>query len=146
MGDVVDATFMDSELLCQFFEEAIQEAQERGVLLSLHLKATMMKVSDPVMFGHMVEVFFEDVFAKHGETFAQLGVDVSNGLGAVLEKVEELPKPKRNEILKDIQATYAARPGLAMVDSDKGITNLHVPSDVIVDASMPAMVRSSGKM
>lgn len=105
-----------------------------------------MKVSDPVMFGHMVEVFFEDVFAKHGETFAQLGVDVSNGLGAVLEKVEELPKPKRNEILKDIQATYAARPGLAMVDSDKGITNLHVPSDVIVDASMPAMVRSSGKM
>merc|ERR1712136_424732 len=121
MGDVVDATFMDSELLCQFFEEAIQEAQERGVLFSLHLKATMMKVSDPIMFGHCVKVYFKDVFAKYKDTFDKLGVDANNGLGDVYKKI-------------------------AMVDSGRGITNLHVPSDIIIDNSMPTAIRAGGKM
>jgi isocitrate dehydrogenase len=145
-GEVIDASVMRVKDLCEFFEAAMQDAKEQGVLLSLHLKATMMKVSDPIIFGHAVSVFFKDVFAKHGETFAELGVDPRNGFGDVVAKIASLPDDKRSEIEADIEAAFAARPELAMVNSDKGITNLHVPSDVIVDASMPAMIRSSGQM
>uniref|UniRef100_A0A7S0ZZN4 Isocitrate dehydrogenase (NADP(+)) n=1 Tax=Noctiluca scintillans TaxID=2966 RepID=A0A7S0ZZN4_NOCSC len=144
--DVVDATFMDSELLCQFFEEAIQEAQERDVLFSLHLKATMMKVSDPIMFGHCVKVYFKDVFAKYKDTFDKLGVDANNGLGDVYKKIETLPESQKKEIQDDIMATYSKRGKMAMVDSGRGITNLHVPSDIIIDNSMPTAIRGGGKM
>lgn len=116
------------------------------MLLSLHLKATMMKISDPIIFGHCVKIYFKDVFAKHGETFKQLKVNVNNGLGDLLEKIKLLPEVTKAEILHDIDEVYAKRPWLAMVNSAKGITNLHVPSDVIVDASMPCVVRDSGKM
>src|SRR5690554_2213334 len=145
-GEVVDAATMSVAKLRAFFAREIQKAQEEGVLLSLHLKATMMKVSDPIMFGHAVKVFFDSVFTKHEETFKKLGVDATNGFGDVLAKIAELPADQRTAIEADIQAAYAARPQLAMVNSDKGITNLHVPSDVIIDASMPAMIRDSGKM
>ena len=145
-GEIVDGTFMSKKALRQFYAEQIEKARKEGLLLSLHLKATMMKVSDPVLFGHAVAVFFEDVFAKHAETFKQLGVNPNMGLGDLYAKIKTLPEAKRAEIEADIQAVYAKRPALAMVDSDKGITNLHVPSDVIVDASMPVVVRDSGKM
>jgi isocitrate dehydrogenase len=145
-GEVVDASVMNCSKLCDFFEEAIQDARVQGVLLSLHMKATMMKVSDPIIFGHAVNVYYRDVFAKHAAVFAGLGVNTRNGLGDVYAKIAALPDAQRNEIEEDIQAVYQTRPELAMVDSDKGITNLHVPSDVIVDASMPAMIRSSGRM
>jgi len=145
-GDVVDGTFMDCEALCAFYEQAIQEAQASGVLFSLHLKATMMKVSDPIMFGHCVKVYFKDVFAKHSGTFAKLGVDANNGLGDVYKKIASLPEPERKAIENDIMATYAKRGDMAMVDSHKGITNLHVPSDVIIDNSMPTAIRGGGKM
>ncbi len=145
-GEVVDASVMNCSKLCDFFEEAIQDARAQGVLLSLHLKATMMKVSDPIIFGHAVNVYYRDVFAKHAAVFAKLGVNTRNGLGDVYAKIAALPDAQRDEIEADIQAVYQTRPELAMVDSDKGITNLHVPSDVIVDASMPAMIRSSGRM
>jgi isocitrate dehydrogenase len=145
-GEVIDATVMSCKALREFFEVAIQQAKSEDVLLSLHLKATMMKVSDPIMFGHAVSVYYKDVFEKHAATFEQLGVDTRNGLGDVYAKIASLPEAQRNEIEADIQAVYETRPELAMVNSDKGITNLHVPSDVIVDASMPATLRSSGKM
>ncbi|WP_305074884.1 NADP-dependent isocitrate dehydrogenase [Propionivibrio sp.] len=145
-GEIVDGTFMSKKALRAFYAEQIEKAKKDGLLLSLHLKATMMKVSDPVLFGHAVSVFFEDVFAKHAETFKQLGVNPNMGLGDLYAKIKTLPEAKQAEIEADIQAEYAKRPALAMVDSDKGITNLHVPSDVIVDASMPVVVRDSGKM
>jgi len=144
--EVIDATVMSRKALCAFFEQSIKEAKSEGVLLSLHLKATMMKVSDPIIFGHAVNVYYQDVFEKHAETFKQLGVDTRNGIGDVYAKIVNLPEGQRQQIEADIQAVYSTQPELAMVDSDKGITNLHVPSDVIVDASMPAALRSSGKM
>ena len=145
-GEVIDATVMNCNVLCTFFEEAMQDAKAQNVLLSLHMKATMMKVSDPIIFGHAVKVYYKDVFEKHAATFDQLGVDTRNGLGDVYAKITSLPDDLRSEIEADIQAVYQIRPELAMVNSDKGITNLHVPSDIIVDASMPAALRSSGKM
>jgi isocitrate dehydrogenase len=145
-GEVIDSTAMDVAALRSFLAEQIREAKEQGVLFSLHLKATMMKVSDPIMFGHAVEVFFADVFAKYGEAIAAAGGDPRNGWASVLSAVESLPADQRAAIEADIAAAYENGPDLAMVDSDKGITNLHVPSDVIVDASMPAMIRTSGQM
>lgn len=145
-GEIIDAAVMSRKALRSFLAKEIEDAKEKDVLLSLHLKATMMKVSDPVMFGHAVTVFFKDVFDKHASVFAEIGVDPSNGLGDVYAKIQALPEGKRAEIEADIQEVYAKRPALAMVNSDKGITNLHVPSDVIIDASMPAAIRSSGKM
>lgn len=145
-GEIIDGMFMSKKALRAFFEEQIEDAKNTGVLFSLHVKATMMKVSHPIVFGHAVTVFYKDLFEKHAETFAGLGVDANNGLGNVYEKIEQLPSSKRTEIERDIQACYLDRPAMAMVNSDKGISNLHVPSDVIVDASMPAMIRESGKM
>jgi len=145
-GEIIDATTMSIRELTSFLEEQMEDAKNQGVLFSLHLKATMMKVSDPIIFGHAVRVFFKDVFKKHAATFAELGVNPNNGLGNVLESIQKLPEEKRREIEADIQAEYDRRPDLAMVNSAKGITNLHVPSDVIIDASMPAMIRTSGQM
>lgn len=145
-GEVIDASVMRAASLRTFLDKTIQEAKEKGVLFSVHLKATMMKVSDPIIFGHVVSVFFAPVFEKYSETFERLGVDVNNGLGDVYAKIAKLPNAEREAIEADIAACYENRPHLAMVNSDKGITNLHVPNDVIVDASMPAMIRSSGKM
>jgi len=145
-GEVIDASYMSKRELRAFYEKEIADAAQTGILLSLHLKATMMKVSDPIMFGHCVSVFYKDVLEKHADVIDELGVDLNNGIGDLYSKIKELPDAKRIEIEKDIQAVYANRPPLAMVNSDKGITNLHVPSDVIVDASMPAMIRDSGKM
>ena len=145
-GEVIDATSMSAKALRAFYAEQIADAKAKGVLFSLHLKATMMKVSDPIMFGHAVSVYFADLVAKHGETFKKLGVNFNNGFGDLVAKIASLPEAERSAIEADIQAVYAKQPGLAMVNSDKGITNLHVPSDVIVDASMPAMIRDSGKM
>jgi len=144
--EIIDASVMSKSALVEFFETEINKAKDEDVLLSLHLKATMMKVSDPIMFGHAVKVFYKDVFAKHAETFEQLGVDANNGIGDVYTKIARLPSDKKAEIEADLQAVYAERPDMAMVDSDKGITNLHVPSDVIIDASMPAAIRGSGQM
>jgi isocitrate dehydrogenase len=145
-GEIIDSTKMSVKALRQFFEEQFEEARKQGILASLHLKATMMKISDPIMFGHAVTVFFKDVFAKHAETFKQVGVNPNLGLGDLYKKLQALPAEKRAEIEADIQAAYKTRPELAMVDSDKGITNLHAPNDIIVDASMPVVVRESGKM
>lgn len=145
-GDVVDATVMSRSALRQFFADEIADAKKSKILLSLHLKATMMKVSDPIIFGHGVTVFFEDVFKKHEKTFKDLGVNANNGLGDVLAKIEGLPAAQKDEIKADIKACIQNGPELAMVDSDKGITNLHVPSDIIIDASMAAAIRNSGKM
>uniref|UniRef100_UPI0040487320 NADP-dependent isocitrate dehydrogenase n=1 Tax=Algoriphagus sp. TaxID=1872435 RepID=UPI0040487320 len=145
-GEVIDASTLSVSQYRAFIQKAKQDAQQKGVLFSLHLKATMMKVSDPILFGHAVQVFFAPVFAKHGATLATLGVDVNNGFGDLLSNLEKLPVAKKEEILQDIDACYAESPAVAMVNSDKGITNLHVPSDVIIDASMPAMIRTSGKM
>jgi isocitrate dehydrogenase len=145
-GEIVDATVMSCESLREFYAAEIEDARAQDVLFSLHLKATMMKVSDPIMFGHAVTVYYADVFEKHGSTFVELGVDPNNGIGDVYAKITCLPDAKQREIENDIAAVYAHRPAMAMVDSDKGITNLHVPSNVIIDASMPAAIRSSGKM
>lgn len=145
-GEIIDATVLSKKALIEFLENQVKDAKDKGVLFSLHMKATMMKVSDPIIFGHAVKVFFKDLFAKHGETFKSLGVDVNNGFGNLVEKLEELPANKREEIEQDIKTIYHNGPDLAMVNSDKGITNLHVPSDVIIDASMPAMIRTSGQM
>ena len=145
-GDVVDATKMSVSALRQFIKESIAEAQKQGVLLSLHMKATMMKISDPIIFGHGVTVYFADVFEKHAATFKELGVNPNNGLGDVYTKMKSLPEAKQKEIAADIQTCMKNGPDLAMVDSDKGITNLHVPSDIIIDASMAASIRASGKM
>lgn len=144
--EVIDASVMSCNKLRAFFESSIEDAKSQDVLLSLHMKATMMKVSDPIIFGHAVSVYYKDVFEKHAATFEELGVDTRNGLGDVYSKIASLPDEKRSEIEADIQSVYQSRSKLAMVDSDKGITNLHVPSDVIVDASMPAALRSSGQM
>ncbi len=145
-NEVIDSAVMSSKALREFFEAEMKDAKEKGVMLSLHLKATMMKVSDPVMFGHAVTVYFKDVFEKYAAVFEELGVEETNGLGDVYAKIKELPAAQQEEIEAAIMAVYATRPELAMVDSDRGITNLHVPSDVIVDASMPAAIRASGKM
>lgn len=144
--EIIDASVLSKNALIEFYEQEMTKAQEEDVLLSLHLKATMMKVSDPVIFGYAVKTYYQEVFAKHAEIFEQLGIDANNGIGDVYSKIQRLPTAKIVEIEADLQAVYKSRPALAMVDSDKGITNLHVPSDVIVDASMPACIRSSGKM
>ncbi len=145
-GEIIDACAMSRRALRAFYEEQIADAKKQGVLLSLHLKATMMKISDPIMFGHAVTVYYKDVFEKHAALIKELGVNVNNGLGDLYAKIATLTEAQRTAIEADIQAVYKTRPELAMVNSDKGITNLHVPSDVIVDASMPAMIRDSGKM
>jgi isocitrate dehydrogenase len=145
-GEVVDATFMSVKALRDFYAAEIESAKAQGVLFSLHLKATMMKVSDPIMFGHAVKVFYKEIFEKYAATFEKLGVDVNNGIGDLYAKLPQLPQAEQDAIVADIQALYASKPAIAMVNSDKGITNLHVPSDVIIDASMPAMIRSSGQM
>jgi len=145
-GEIIDSTVMNVHALRTFIAEQLEDAKKRDVLLSVHLKATMMKVSDPIIFGHVVSVFFKDAFEKHSTTFEKLGVDPNNGLADLYARIKTLPENQRAEIEADIQACYRKRPKLAMVNSDKGITNLHVPSDVIVDASMPACIRESGKM
>lgn len=145
-GELIDASVMNVRALREFFETQMQDAKDNNIMLSLHLKATMMKVSDPIMFGHAVSVYFKDVFIKHAQTFSDIGVDERNGLGDVYAKIGVLDETLRHTIEADIKAVYCTRPSLAMVDSDNGITNLHSPSDVIIDASMPAMLRSSGKM
>ncbi|MCF8778096.1 NADP-dependent isocitrate dehydrogenase [Vibrio sp. IRLE0018] len=144
--EIIDSAVLNKKALVAFFEKEIAEAKQQDVLLSLHMKATMMKVSDPVIFGHAVKVYYKDVFVKYGDLFAKLGVDVNNGLGDVYAKIAALPQAQKEEIEAAIAAVYESQPALAMVDSDRGITNLHVPSDVIVDASMPAMLRASGQM
>ena len=145
-GEVVDTSCMNARKLREFFADQIEKAKNDGLLLSLHMKATMMKVSDPIIFGHAVSVFYKDVFDKHGDVLNELGVNVNNGLGDLYAKIEKLPADKKAEIEADIQEVYKNRPALAMVDSDKGITNLHVPNDIIIDASMPVVIRDGGKM
>ena len=145
-GEIIDATVMSKTALISFFEKEVADAREKNLLFSLHMKGTMMKVSDPIIFGHAVKIYFKDVFEKYSDTIKALGVNVNSGLGNLLERIQELPDAERKAIEADIAATYAKGPGIAMVNSDKGITNLHVPSDVIIDASMPAMIRTSGKM
>ncbi|WKE67244.1 NADP-dependent isocitrate dehydrogenase [Gallaecimonas kandeliae] len=145
-GEVIDASTISKNALCDFFAKEIEDAKAKGVLFSLHMKATMMKVSDPIIFGHAVKVFYKDVFAKHADLFKELGVDANNGIGDVYARIAQLPTEQREAIEADLKAVYDQSPALAMVDSDRGITNLHVPSDVIIDASMPAMIRASGQM
>ena len=145
-GEILDATYMSKTALLEFLEEQIDDALEKDVLFSLHMKATMMKVSDPIIFGHAVEIFFKPLFDKYATTFNKLGVDVNNGFGDLLSKLHDLPELEREEIKDEIRNVLEHRPSLAMVNSDHGITNLHVPSDVIIDASMPAMIRNSGQM
>ncbi len=145
-GDVIDSMFMSKRALVEFYEEQMQDAYETGVMFSLHVKATMMKVSHPIVFGHAVKVFYKDAFAKHQELFDELGVNVNNGLSDLYDKIESLPASQHEEIIRDLHSCHEHRPELAMVDSAKGISNFHSPSDVIVDASMPAMIRLGGKM
>ena len=145
-GEIIDATVLNKRALRKFLEEQIEDAKSKDVLFSIHLKATMMKVSDPIIFGHVVSVFFKDVFEKHATVFKELGISPNNGLGDLYAKIKNLPENKRKEIEDDIKASYEKRPRLAMVNSEKGITNLHVPSDTIIDASMPAAIRNSGRM
>ena len=145
-GDVIESMFMSKKALCEFYEEQIEDAYKTGVMFSLHVKATMMKVSHPIVFGHAVKIFYKDAFAKHQKVLDELGVNVNNGMVDLYNKIEALPASQRDEIIQDIHAVHDHRPELAMVDSAKGITNFHSPSDVIVDASMPAMIRLGGKM
>ena len=145
-GEIIDSMFMSKKALCKFLEEQMEDARKTGVMFSLHVKATMMKVSHPIVFGHAVKVFYKNLFAKHGELFDQLGVNPNNGISSVFDKIKTLPESVREEIEEDVHACYQNRPELAMVDSAKGISNLHAPNDVIVDASMPAMIRAGGKM
>lgn len=145
-GEILDSAVMNVKALKAFIKEQITMAKKQGLLFSVHLKATMMKISDPIIFGHVVSVFFEDIFLKYNKQFESLGIDANHGMGDLLKKLENLPEPERNEILLAIDGCYKKQPDLAMVNSDRGITNLHVPSDVIIDASMPAAIRSSGKM
>ncbi|MEQ5792044.1 NADP-dependent isocitrate dehydrogenase [Muricauda sp. NFXS6] len=145
-GEVIDATVMSKKALVEFLTKEIADARENNILLSLHFKATMMKVSDPIIFGHALEVYFSELFKNYGDTFEKLGINPNNGLETLLDKIGELPEEQHKEIKKAIESSIADGPDLAMVNSDKGITNLHVPSDVIIDASMPAMIRNSGKM
>lgn len=144
--EVIDSMFMSKKALCEFYEEQMEDARETGVMFSLHVKATMMKVSHPIVFGHAVKIFYKDAFEKHGELFEKLGANPNNGISSIYEKIADLPASVREEIEHDLHACYEHRPELAMVDSKKGISNLHAPNDVIVDASMPAMIRSGGKM
>ncbi|BBY79822.1 NADP-dependent isocitrate dehydrogenase [Mycolicibacterium pulveris] len=145
-GDIIDSMFMSRKALCDFYEQQMQDAYKTGVMFSLHVKATMMKVSHPIVFGHAVKIFYKDAFAKHQELFDELGVNVNNGLSDLYDKIESLPASLRDEIIDDLHRCHETRPELAMVDSARGITNFHSPSDVIVDASMPAMIRAGGKM
>ena len=145
-GDVIESMYMSKKALCEFYEEQIEDAYKTGVMFSLHVKATMMKVSHPIVFGHCVKVFYKDAFAKHQALFDELGVNVNNGMVDLYNKIEKLPSFQREEIIRDIHEVHEHRPELAMVDSARGITNFHSPSDVIVDASMPAMIRLGGKM
>jgi isocitrate dehydrogenase len=145
-GEIIDSMFMSKKALCAFYEEQFEDARKTGVMLSLHVKATMMKVSHPIVFGHAVKIFYKEAFAKHGQLFDELGVNVNNGMVNLYDKIASLPSSKREEIIRDLHACHEHRPELAMVDSAKGITNLHAPNDVIVDASMPAMIRIGGKM
>ncbi|NOZ33909.1 MAG: NADP-dependent isocitrate dehydrogenase [Chlorobi bacterium] len=145
-GEILDATFMSKNKLRKFYKEQIEDAKDKDILLSLHLKATMMKVSDPVMFGHAVSVFYKDVLEKHADIIEKLGVNINNGIGELYNKIKQLPEEKRKEIENDINAVYSVRPKIAMVDSDNGITNFHAPNKVIVDASMPVVIRDGGKM
>lgn len=144
--EVIDLMFMSKEALCEFYEREMEDCREAGILFSLHVKATMMKVSHPIVFGHAVKIYYKDAFKKHGALFEELGINVNNGMASLYEKIAELPASVREEIERDLHACQANRPRLAMVDSSKGITNFHSPSDVIVDASMPAMIRSGGQM
>jgi len=144
--EVIDLMFMSKQALCEFYEREMEDCREAGILFSLHVKATMMKVSHPIVFGHAVKIYYKDAFEKHGAFFDELGINVNNGMASLYEKIAELPTSKREEIERDLHACQVHRPRLAMVDSSKGITNFHSPSDVIVDASMPAMIRSGGKM
>src|SRR6478736_6027200 len=145
-GDVIDSMFMSKNALCDFYEEQMDDAYKTGVMFSLHVKATMMKVSHPIVFGHAVKVFYKDAFTKHQKLFDELGVNVNNGLSDLYAKIESLPASQHEEIIRDLHACHERRPELAMVDSARGISNFHSPSDVIVDASMPAMIRLGGKM
>ncbi len=145
-GEVIDSMFMSKKALCEFYKREIEDARKYGVMFSLHVKATMMKVSHPIVFGHCVRIFYEDAFTKHARLFEELGVNVNNGMVNLLDKIAKLPQSQRDEVMRDIHACHEHRPELAMVDSAKGITNFHSPNDVIVDASMPAMIRSGGKM
>ena len=145
-GDVIDSMFMSKKALCEFYEQQMEDAYETGVMFSLHVKATMMRVSHPIVFGHAVKIFYKEAFAKHHELFDELGVNVNNGLADLYDKIESLPASLHDEIIRDLHACHEHRPELAMVDSAKGISNFHSPSDVIVDASMPAMIRAGGKM
>ncbi len=145
-GDIIDSMYMSKKALCEFYEQEIEDAYKTGVMFSLHVKATMMKVSHPIVFGHAVKVFYKDAFAKHQQVFDELGVNVNNGMSDLYDKIQALPASQREEIIQDIHAVHEHRPELAMVDSARGITNFHSPSDVIVDASMPAMIRLGGKM
>ncbi|SAK59787.1 isocitrate dehydrogenase [Caballeronia pedi] len=145
-GEIVDSMFMSKKALVEFYEEQMEDARKTGVMLSLHVKATMMKVSHPIVFGHAVKVFYKDAFAKHAKLFEELGINVNNGLVDLYTKIETLPESQRDEVIRDMHACHEHRPAMAMVDSAKGISNLHAPNDVIVDASMPAMIRAGGKM
>ncbi|HPU53101.1 MAG TPA: NADP-dependent isocitrate dehydrogenase, partial [Burkholderiaceae bacterium] len=145
-GEIIDSMFMSKKALLEFYEREMEDARKTGVMFSLHVKATMMKVSHPIVFGHAVRIFYKEAFEKHGKLFDELGVNVNNGMVNLEDKIATLPTAKREEILRDLHACHEHRPELAMVDSVKGITNLHAPNDVIVDASMPAMIRIGGKM
>jgi isocitrate dehydrogenase len=145
-GEIIDSMYMSKKALCEFYEKEIEDAYKTGMMLSLHVKATMMKVSHPIVFGHAVKIFYKDAFEKHAKLFEELGVNANNGMSSLYDKIKTLPESKREEIIQDLHACHEHRPALAMVDSAKGITNLHSPSDVIVDASMPAMIRVGGKM
>jgi isocitrate dehydrogenase len=145
-GEIIDSMFMSKKALCEFYEQEIEDAHKTGVMFSLHVKATMMKVSHPIVFGHCVKIFYKDAFAKHGALFDELGVNVNNGMANLYDKIATLPQSKQDEINRDLHACHEHRPELAMVDSAKGITNFHSPNDIIVDASMPAMIRNGGKM
>ena len=145
-GEIIDSMFMSKKALCEFYERELDDCREAGILFSLHVKATMMKVSHPIVFGHCVKIYYKDAFAKHGKLFEELGINVNNGMVDLYEKIKTLPESKRDEIIRDLHACQEHRPALAMVDSAKGITNFHSPNDIIVDASMPAMIRQGGKM
>jgi isocitrate dehydrogenase len=145
-GEIIDSMFMSKKALCEFYEKELDDCREAGILFSLHVKATMMKVSHPIVFGHCVKIYYKEAFEKHGKLFAELGINVNNGMVDLYEKIKTLPESKRDEIIRDLHACQEHRPRLAMVDSAKGITNFHSPNDIIVDASMPAMIRGGGKM
>jgi isocitrate dehydrogenase len=145
-GEIIDSMFMSKQALCKFYEQEMEDCRKAGILFSLHVKATMMKVSHPIVFGHCVKIYYKEAFEKHGKLFEELGINVNNGMVDLFDKIKTLPESKRDEIVRDLHACHEHRPELAMVDSAKGITNFHSPNDIIVDASMPAMIRAGGKM